>query len=81
MPTRLLLHSPGKGVTLEIMEHLSETIEVLVLSYQTGHIYKMPFDPPAWKAAGWIKEKIEDDCHLEDFDNRLVGYTVGSPKE
>lgn len=79
MGVRFLLHSPAKHVTLEIMDFLKETNEVLVLSWSSGHIYKMPYDKEAWAKAGWQREKIEDDGHDPDMvDNRLVGYNTGS---
>lgn len=57
---RLLLHSPAKSVTLEVMKFDKEANEVTVLCWQSGHVYKMPYDPPAWERAGWVRQKVDD---------------------
>lgn len=75
---RYLLHSPAKTMTLEIVAVDKETNEVTTICLQSGHVYKMPFDPADWKEKGWVREKV-DDCTPEDLpDNRLIGYDEGS---
>lgn len=79
MGTRLVLHSPAKSITLEIMDHDAETNEVTVLCWLSGRIYTIPYDPAGWKEKGWTRQKIEDNYGEDIVDIRLVGYTPGSP--
>ena len=70
---RLLLHSPAKAMTLEIVDAFEKEgcTHVKALCLHSGHVYEMPHDMAAWKAAGWVPEKVILPNELDTPDIRF----------